>query len=93
MEALKLNKIIAVAGIGYVGLSNAFLLAARHTVRALDVDAGRVAMLNDRKCPIIDDDIARHLATQTLVVSPGIWWIGFRMNLSGSDVQILQMYS
>lgn len=25
--------------------------------------------------------------------SPGIWWIGFRMNLSGSDVQILQMYS
>ena len=61
-----LSKIIAVAGIGYVGLSNAVLLAARNTVRALDVDAGRVAMLNDRKCPIIDDDIARHLATQTL---------------------------
>jgi len=28
-----------------------------------------------------------------LVFSPGIWWIGLRMNLSGSDVQILQMYS
>ena len=27
------------------------------------------------------------------VFSPGIWWIGSRMNLSGSDVQILQMYS
>jgi len=27
------------------------------------------------------------------VFSPGIWWIGFKMNLSGSDVQILQMYS
>jgi hypothetical protein len=27
------------------------------------------------------------------VFSPGIWWIGFRVNLSGSDVQILQMYS
>ena len=40
------GKTIAVAGIGYVGLSNAVLLAARNTVRALDVDAGRVAMLN-----------------------------------------------
>ena len=48
------GKTIAVAGIGYVGLSNAVLLAARNTVRALDVDAGRVAMLNDRRCPIID---------------------------------------
>lgn len=27
------------------------------------------------------------------VFSPGIWWIGFRMNRSGSDVQVLQMYS
>ncbi|CAM3558629.1 nucleotide sugar dehydrogenase [Paracoccus nototheniae] len=60
------GKIIAVAGIGYVGLSNAVLLAARNTVRALDVDAGRVAMLNDRRCPIIDDDIAHHLATADL---------------------------
>ena len=33
-----------------------------------------------------DDGIAE-------VFSPGIWWIGFKMNLSGSDVQILQMYS
>jgi hypothetical protein len=27
------------------------------------------------------------------VFSPGIWWIVFKMNLSGSEVQILQMYS
>ncbi|WP_282029661.1 nucleotide sugar dehydrogenase [Paracoccus marcusii] len=60
------GKIIAVAGIGYVGLSNAVLLAARNTVRALDVDAARVALLNDRGCPIIDDDIAHHLATADL---------------------------
>ena len=60
------GKTIAVAGIGYVGLSNAVLLAARNTVRALDVDAGRVAMLNDRRCPIIDEDIAHHLVTQDL---------------------------
>ncbi|TJZ91921.1 nucleotide sugar dehydrogenase [Paracoccus gahaiensis] len=60
------GNIIAVAGIGYVGLSNAVLLAGRNTVRALDVDAGRVAMLNDRRCPIIDEDIAHHLATREL---------------------------
>lgn len=28
-----------------------------------------------------------------LLFSPGIWWIGFRMNLSGSDIQNLQIYS
>ena len=60
------GKKIAVAGIGYVGLSNAVLLAARNRVRALDVDAGRVAMLNDRRCPIIDTDMERHLAEQAL---------------------------
>ncbi|MGZ3218099.1 nucleotide sugar dehydrogenase [Paracoccus sp. T5] len=60
------GKKIAVAGIGYVGLSNAVLLAARNRVRALDVDAGRVAMLNDRRCPIIDADMERHLAEQAL---------------------------
>lgn len=60
------GKKIAVAGIGYVGLSNAVLLAARNRVRALDVDAGRVAMLNDRRCPIIDVDMERHLAEQAL---------------------------
>ncbi len=60
------GKIIAVAGIGYVGLSNAVLLAARNTVRALDVNADRVAMLNARQCPIIDADISDHLATRDL---------------------------
>ncbi|MFC0199405.1 nucleotide sugar dehydrogenase [Paracoccus rhizosphaerae] len=60
------GKNIAVAGIGYVGLSNAVLLAARNRVRALDVDQDRVAMLNDRKCPIIDDEMARHLSAQDL---------------------------
>lgn len=35
-------------------------------MRALDVDAARVAMLNARCCPIIDDDIAHHLANRDL---------------------------
>lgn len=57
---------IAVAGIGYVGLSNAVLLAGRNRVRALDVDPGRVAMLNDRRCPIIDAEMERYLAEREL---------------------------
>ncbi len=57
---------IAVAGIGYVGLSNAVILSTHNRVRALDVDETRVAMLNDRKCPIIDDEMERYLAERDL---------------------------
>ncbi|WP_111560043.1 nucleotide sugar dehydrogenase [Paracoccus sediminilitoris] len=57
---------IAVAGIGYVGLSNAVILSTHNRVRALDVDETRVAMLNDRKCPIIDDEMERYLVERDL---------------------------
>lgn len=57
---------IAVAGIGYVGLSNAVLLSQQHEVRALDVDEGRVAMLNNRQCPIIDAKLETYLAEKPL---------------------------
>jgi len=60
------KKTIAVAGIGYVGLSNAVLLAQANRVRAFDVDAARVRMLNARQCPIIDDDLSAYLAGQPL---------------------------
>ncbi|MDH2326377.1 nucleotide sugar dehydrogenase [Cereibacter sp. SYSU M97828] len=60
------GKKIAVAGIGYVGLSNAVLLAQHNRVRALDVNEARVAMLNDRKCPIVDAEMEEYLATQVL---------------------------
>ncbi|MEL7130832.1 MAG: hypothetical protein AAGK77_00325 [Pseudomonadota bacterium] len=53
---------IAVAGIGYVGLSNAVLLAQHNTVVAVDVDAGRVAQLNARQCPIVDAELEQFLA-------------------------------
>lgn len=57
---------IAVAGIGYVGLSNAVLLSLRHTVTALDVLPERVEMLNRRVSPIVDREIERYLKEKTL---------------------------
>ena len=51
------GKNIAVAGVGYVGLSNAVLLARSNTVRAFDLDPRRVEMLNAGQCPILDPDI------------------------------------
>ena len=57
---------IAVAGIGYVGLSNAVLLAQNHQVTAVDVTQARVEMINARKCPIVDAELERFLAEKPL---------------------------
>lgn len=57
---------IAVVGTGYVGLSNAVLLAQNHDVVALDIDANRVDLLNARKAPIEDSDIEQFLESKPL---------------------------
>jgi UDPglucose 6-dehydrogenase len=57
---------IAVAGMGYVGLSNAVLLAQRHEVAALDVAADRIDAINARRSPIEDEDIKDYLRTRQL---------------------------
>ena len=57
---------IAVVGLGYVGLSNAVLLAQHHSVVALDVDAPRVAAVNRRECPIEDAEMQQFLAQKPL---------------------------
>lgn len=57
---------IAVAGIGYVGLSNAVLLAQNHQVTAVDVAKERVDMINARKCPIVDAELETFLADKPL---------------------------
>lgn len=57
---------IAVAGCGYVGLSNAVLLAQHHEVVALDVNAQRVAQLNRRESPIVDRELENYLRNAQL---------------------------
>lgn len=57
---------IVVFGLGYVGLSNAVLLAQHNDVVAIDISAERVAMLNARQSPIVDAELEQFLATQTL---------------------------
>lgn len=58
--------IIAVAGVGYVGLSNAILLSQHNQVYALDVVQEKVDMINEKKSPIIDKEIQEYLEEKEL---------------------------
>lgn len=57
---------IAVIGLGYVGLSNAVILAKSNTVVAVDVSEERVALLNARKSPIVDKELQEYLTHRSL---------------------------
>lgn len=67
---------IAIAGTGYVGLSNAMLLAQHNEVVAYDIAADRVEMLNRGKSPIVDPDIETFLSNPEL---------NFRASLDKAD--------
>jgi len=58
-----------VAGTGYVGLSNAVLLAQRHSVIAVDIDPAKVAQVNRRESPVEDAELEDYLANRTLDLS------------------------
>lgn len=60
------NQNIAVAGIGYVGLSLAVLLAKKNTVTAVDIVSEKVELLNQGISPIRDLEIEQHLGSQKL---------------------------
>lgn len=61
---------IAVVGIGYVGLSNAILLAQNHEVYAVDVVEEKIELLKNKKSPIVDKEVEEYLATKELNLIP-----------------------
>ena len=60
---------IAVAGTGYVGLSLAVLLAQHNQVTAVDIIPEKVAMINERRSPIQDNEIEEYLASKPLMLT------------------------
>jgi UDPglucose 6-dehydrogenase len=57
---------ITVVGTGYVGLSNAVILAQHNTVVALDIDPVKVDLINRRESPITDEELQDYLRTKPL---------------------------
>ncbi|MCR8968917.1 nucleotide sugar dehydrogenase [Facklamia sp. 7083-14-GEN3] len=57
---------ITVAGMGYVGLSNAILLAQENEVKAMEIVKARVDLINQRIAPIVDAEIEDYLANHSL---------------------------
>lgn len=77
---------ITVFGLGYVGLSNAVLLAQHNTVVAVDISAERVAMINERRSPIVDVELEGFLATRPLDLTATV---DARAALEGADFVII----
>lgn len=57
---------ISIAGTGYVGLSNAIILAQHNKVYAVDVVKSKVDLINNKKSPIVDKEIEKYLKTKDL---------------------------
>ena len=66
IQEIIMNKKIAVAGTGYVGLSLAVLLSQHNKVIAVDIISEKVEMINNKKSPIQDDYIEKYLAEKEL---------------------------
>jgi UDPglucose 6-dehydrogenase len=60
---------IIVIGAGYVGLSNAVLLAQKNQVKLIDIDTNKILLLNQNKSPIKDSLIQKYLSTKKLSLS------------------------
>lgn len=77
---------IAVIGMGYVGLSNAVLLAQHNEVVAVDIVPEKVEMINRRKSPIVDKDIQEYLENRSLKLSATT---DYETALKGADYVII----
>ncbi|KQN04299.1 nucleotide sugar dehydrogenase [Sphingomonas sp. Leaf25] len=77
---------IVVFGLGYVGLSNAVLLAQHNDVIAIDITEERVEMLNARKSPISDQELEDFLATRSLNLTASLYT---PETLAGADYVIV----
>ena len=66
LVALKNSMKIVIAGTGYVGLSNAIILAQNNNVCALDISKAKVDLINNKKSPIADKEIEYYLANKSL---------------------------
>ena len=77
---------IVVVGLGYVGLSNAVLLAQHNEVIGVDISRERVDMLNARKSPIIDAELSEYLAEKDLNLSASA---DLNVSVKGADYVIV----
>lgn len=77
---------IVVVGLGYVGLSNAVLLAQHNQVIGVDISQDRVDALNMRKSPIIDVQLSEYLAEKNLNLSAST---NLKAALDGADYVIV----
>ena len=77
---------IVVVGLGYVGLSNAVLLAQHHEVIGVDISRARVDALNTRKSPIIDAELSKYLAEKDLNLSAST---NLKDSVQGADYVIV----
>ena len=77
---------IVVVGLGYVGLSNAVLLAQHNEVIGVDISQERVDALNARKSPIIDPELSEYLAEKDLNLSAST---DLNASLAGADYVIV----
>lgn len=77
---------IAVAGTGYVGLSNAILLAEHNDVYAVDIVREKIDMLNNKKSPIVDKEIETYLAKGNLSLTATL---DVRLAYEGADFVIV----
>ena len=77
---------VVVVGLGYVGLSNAVLLAQHNEVIGVDISPERVGALNARKSPIIDAELSEYLTEKDLSLSAST---DLKASLTGADCVIV----